>query len=174
MVAINHLTDELLPPALVQKIVATIQRQCYGYTEYKQKLSGLIYEPYMNTRAQYSLTGMVLSGFAPDRFFMDGVRVNDLNYGLSNYQKCQPELITEKAVIQIYSSSAKPLKNKIVMERCKKLNSNKSTKRFLFVQFEVDKKDILTRITAVYPNENAVRIEKKELYIRSKVSVLAG
>ncbi len=174
MAAINYLTDEFLPPVLVRKIVDTIQRQCYGYAEYRQKLSSLIYEPYMNTRAQYSLTGTVLSGFAPDRFFMDGVQVNDLNYGLSNYQKCQPELITDNAVIQIYSSSAKPLKNKIVMERCKYLNSNNSAKRFLFIQFEVDKKETLTRVTAVYPDKDAARIEKKELYVRSNVSALAG
>ena len=158
--------DILLPSDLQQAIIETIKKQCFRYRQLEVYVSSIYYELYSNKREKYAVTAAVLSGFAPDRFEMDGIEVNDVTYGLSTNSLTQPELISDTAVIQFYSNGAKPYQNKIVLERCRKYNSSKESKQFLLVRFWVDKKGNLAKIEAQLPDANGVILTSKLLYKR--------
>ena len=150
---------DILPAALEQKIVQTIQQRCRLFIEA---------EPYAVSRKKHNLTSVVLSGFAPTFFNMENVETKDLSYGAANL--CQPELHTDSAIVQIYSDGAKPMKNAIVQER--KLNcKNGEIPHFLIIQFVASKNGALSAIRALYPDENCKIIEEKTLYTAPEVSI---
>ncbi len=161
---------DILPAALEQKIVQTIQQRCRLFIEAEKNNRKLYYEPYAVSRKKHNLTSVVLSGFAPTFFNMENVETKDLSYGAANL--CQPELHTDSAIVQIYSDGAKPMKNAIVQERCRKLNcKNGEIPHFLIIQFVASKNGALSAIRALYPDENCKIIEEKTLYTAPKVSI---
>ena len=167
--------DEVLPAEFQQMIVDTIKQQCYCYKQIVAQEKKLYYEPYSNRRSKYKVTAAVLSGFAPDRFMKDGIEVKDLCYGLRTNSLVQPELITDTAVLQLYSNTATPYKNNIVLERCQQYNgAAKENRRFIIIRFWVDKIGNLKRIEAHYPDENGKILESKILYKRTIIALRAS
>ena len=114
--------DQILSNTLAKKIVETVQRQCSIFKKDEQMMRRNLYGPYTQRRQKYNLTAYVLSGFAPGRFIMNGVTVQDIQYSLPTAPLFQPELHTDTAIIQIYSNGAKLQDNKVVQERCKEHN----------------------------------------------------
>lgn len=166
--------DILLSDVLQQAIVDRIKRQCLRYKQLEAYANSLYYEPYSNSREKHTVTAAVLSGFAPDRFEMDGIDVVDLNYGLATNRLTQPELISDMVIIQLYSNGANPCKNRIVLERCRQYNgSDRAGKQFLLIRFWVDKKGNLSKIEAHLPDVNGVIIETKLLYKNTIIAMHA-
>ena len=166
--------DTLLPSNLQQAIIETIKKQCLRYRQLEVYASSIYYELYSNRREKYAVTAAVLSGFAPDRFEMDGIVVGNVTYGLSTNRLTQPELISDVAVIQFYSNGARPYQNKIVLERCRQYNVSKEAKQFLLIRFWVDKKGNLAKIEAQLPNAGGMIIESKLLYKRPIIAFRAS
>lgn len=165
MITIEH----ILPAYLQKVIIETIKRQCMRFREHTKQEQNLFYEPYSKTRRKYDLTAAVISGFAPDRFHHENIQVIDLSYGL-NEQLGQPELITDTAVMQIYSDGALPFNNKVVKERCTLYNNNHNRlPKFLIIRFFASKEGMLRKIEAVYPDKNCQIIERKTLYEHIKL-----
>ena len=170
------MVSEILSETLEQKIVQTIQNRCHRFMAAEKINNGLYYEPYTMSRKKYNLTAAVLSGFSPSAFSVEGVKIEDLNYGLSSCL-CQPELHTDSAIIQIYSDGAKPLNNAIVRKRCREFNrADSANPHFLIIQFSASKNGILSAIRAIYPDENCNAVDEKVLFTAPKIKsiVLAG
>ena len=166
--------DSIISIDLQETIIAIIKQQCLRYRNFEKQVQSLFYEPYTQRRNKYPVTAMVLSGFAPNVFKKEGVEVVDLKYGLKTNPLFQPELITDTAVIQIYSNGANPLENNIVKDRCEKYNGSKnSLKHFVIIRFFVNKKGYLKKIEAIYPNEKCKVVETKQLYIQSVIEYRA-
>lgn len=162
--------DLIVPIPLQKKITEVIKERCRCYRVYLKQQGNLFYEPYTNRRGKYNVTAAVLSGFAPGIFSEQDVQVKDLKYGLSTNELTQPELSTDRAIIQIYSNGAKPLSNKIVKDRCRMYNNeNTCGKRFVYISFNASKDGQLKAITINYPDANCQNVEIKEIY---KVSAL--
>lgn len=164
--------SEILSETLESKIVQTIQSRCHQFAEAEKTNNKLYYEPYTTYRKKHSLTAAVLSGFSPFAFLVEGVKTEDLKYGLAN-NLCLPELHTDSAIIQIYSDGAKPLNNTIVRNRCKEFNLAGSDKpHFLIIQFSASKNGTLSSIHAIYPDENCNVVDEKVLFTASKKQTL--
>lgn len=164
--------SEILSETLESKIVQTIQSRCHQFAKSEKINSMLYYEPYTTYRKKYSLTAAVLSGFSPSAFSVEGVKTEDLKYGLAN-NLCLPELHSDSAIIQIYSDGAKPLNNAIVRNRCKEFNLVGSAKpQFLIIQFSASKDGILSAIHAMYPDENCNVVDEKVLFAAPKKKIL--
>ena len=58
---------DILPAALEQKIVQTIQQRCRLFIEAEKNNRKLYYEPYAVSRKKHNLTSVVLSGFALEK-----------------------------------------------------------------------------------------------------------
>ena len=168
--------DLILPPALEKKIVDTIQCQCRIFQKDEKVMKSHIYELYENRREKYILTAYVLSGFAPVKFNMEGVKITDLKYGLNTCPLYQPELYTDTAVIQIYSSGAKAQDTQLVKERCQQYNSDDQMRpHFLLIQFTADKEGYLEKIDAIYPTDKGQKCQiavAKTLYYQPKHTVI--
>lgn len=157
--------DTYIPIELQHHIVMVINKQCELYRKSEKETKKLYYEPYSKRREKYCTTAAVLSGFAPDRFRFEGVTVRDLQYGPKNNLLYQPELISNAAVIQVYSNGANPLKNKIVIERCEEYSANlEALQRFFLIRFTVNKEGFLTKVAALLLNENCEIEETKVLF----------
>lgn len=157
--------DQILSNTLAEKIVKTVRRQCCIFQKDEQMIRRNLYGPYTQRRQKYNLTAYVLSGFAPGRFIMNGVTVQDIQYSLPTAPLFQPELHTDTAIIQIYSNGAKLQDNKVVQERCKEHNGTQQNgPHFLLIRFSADKDGQLKRIEALYLNEDCVTMETKLLY----------
>lgn len=164
--------NNILSDNLEKVIIDTIKKQCFLYKQVERQTRNLYYEPYSKRRKKYDLTAAILSGFAPDRFKVEGVCVEDLQYGLDYNPLVQPELTTDTVIVQLYSNGAKPLKSKTVLDRCKAYNdSSKKTKRFIIILFSVNKNGDLRKIEAVYPNKNGEIIERKTLHKEDVLSL---
>ena len=156
--------SDILTPELESTIVNTIKSQCSRFRDAKKQEKDLYYEPYAKRRKKYELTAAVLSGFAPDRFSFSNLQVHDLKYGL-NGSLYQPELITDTAIIQIYSSGANPHKNMIVQERCRNYNGHsENEKKFLIIKFRADETANLKKVEVILLGETCQLKESKTLY----------
>ena len=171
----DAMIDTYLSISLQEIITDRIKQQCRRYRQLQTHASTVYYELYANRRGKYPVTAAVLSGFAPDRFAMNGITVTDLGYGLSANKLFQPELITDTAIIQFYSKSAKPYQNIIVQERCRQHNcSGPGQKKFLLVRFWVDKHGNLSKIEAQLPDADCVIRETKVLYKKPVIALRAS
>ncbi len=158
--------DNLLSQSQIDIIVATISSRCNAYRELEKRVQSFYYEPYTTVRRKENLTSAVLSGFAPGKFQTTDITPTDINYGL-NDKLCQPELHTDKAILQIYSDGAVPLNNQIVKARCEEYNGEElSSKRFLLVIFHASKEGVLNSVEVLYPNSKCAIIERKEVYTK--------
>ena len=154
--------EDILDDELKEKIIQTIRTQCFRFNKLRQEEEELYYQPYMKARTQHTLTGAVLSGFAPENFRMPGITVIDLEYG-SNHL-CQPEIQSDKAIIQIYNKSSK-LKAKVIEERCRQHNGDSAARpQFLLIVFDASEKSGLRTIEAQYLNADAELLESQKLY----------
>ena len=105
----------------------------------------------------------MLSGFAPDRFIVNGIEVIDVQYGLTDTLG-QPELHSANAIIQIYSNGS-DLSANVIKERCQQYNQDRTSRpQFLLIVFYSNSKQELIKIEAKYPNAAGSIIETESLY----------
>lgn len=173
VIGVFTMIEQILSKSLDETIVKTIQRQCKRFQKHEAEARSLYYDPYTKRRKSYGLSSAVLSGFAPDRFKMDGVTIQDIQYSLPTAPLFQPELHTDIAIIQIYSSGANFQNNKVVQERCKKHNGTQLNEpHFLIIRFSADREGQLKRIEVLYLNEDCITVETKLLYKSRSAAML--
>lgn len=147
----------------IQEIICTILNACIKYREFNKQCKDLFYEPYTTMRKKFSVTSAVLSAFSPIQCHITGFSVRNIYYGLHN-QLAQPELMSDNAVLQIYSNGS-DLKSNPIKENSKKYNCDLTTKPiFLVVVFFVNKESLLSKIQIKLPNADGEIIEEETIY----------
>ncbi len=155
--------ENLLTEYQKRKVIEIVKTQCRRFQAYEIEKDRIFYEPYTNMRQKYSATSAVISGFAPGRFQIEGIKAVDLNYGLHNLL-AQPELHCEMGVFHIYSDGS-DLKGKKILERCKELNSNlDSAPVFFLIIVSVSKSGVLRKIEMCLPDKDGEIIRRERIY----------
>lgn len=154
------------------EICSIIQTQCRRFQEKEREFRSLFYEPYISMRQKYLVTAVVLSGFTPHTA-ITGFEISTIHYGLHD-KLAQPELKSERAILQIYSSSSK-LNARVFKERCATYNEDFSTLPvFISIVFHADEKGNLRKINAILPNKDGIQVEQFSLYTRPKLEVVSA
>lgn len=126
----------------------------------REFFSDLHYENYMKGRNQYSNTLGILSGFRKTTKLPE-MQVREICYGL---HLVQPELESETAIVQIYSSGSK-LKTKEIKQKSRKAAS--IGKSFFIFQFYLNSNALLNKIDLVQLDGNANEVSRNTIYTRT-------
>ena len=169
----SMMLNELLSEKQRIQITAIIKEQCRKFQNMEKQYESLFYEPYTQMRHKHSATSAVLSGFAPDKFQIEGITSSNLNYGL-NGKMVQPELHCDNGIFHIYSDGS-DLKGKKILERCAYMNSDISKPPVFFILIvHIDKKGILNKIEICLPNQEGTIIDREQIYEYPKVKTLTA
>ena len=152
----------------VNSIIDVIKQRCLNF----KKFNDMFYKPYAAMRAKHSLTGAVISGFSPKHINIPGLKSEDVYYGLMN-SLCQPEIRCDKAVFHIYSNGSK-LNNKVIIDRCRKINATDIPPVFFIIQFYASEDGTLQSIKAKYFDSKARVIHIESIYQAAKVIKLTA
>ena len=117
-------------------------------------------EDFMRGRKPYDNTGCILSGFR-ETIKIPEMTVKKIRYGKN---RMQPELESDTAIVQIYSSGAKFTTNEIRQKSQKAISENKA---FFVFQFYLNSKAMLNRIDLVRLDRNANEISRDIVYERA-------
>lgn len=148
----NYLTKGQL--LAIQKIIS------YRCLEYR-KMNKMYYEPYTTMRVKHGLTSAVLSGFSPANMEIEGLKSEDVYYGLNN-KLCQPEIISDRAVFHIYSDGS-DLKNGLILKRCEEYNNNFDAPIYFIVRFKANLQKLFW-IKILFLDSSARIIEETIVY----------
>ena len=113
---------------------------------------------YMKGRT-HSDTSAVLAGFQEDTN-IPGITITKIQYGRIH---CQPQLESESAVMQIYSSDSS-LKTDEIKEKCATYNGDDSNKKFCVFRFRTSSKGHLTGVDLIQFDANANIISTETIY----------
>ena len=152
----------------IRGIIEVIKHRCLMFKQYNE----LLYKPYAANRAKHCLTGVVISGFSPKFINIPGLKSEDVYYGLMN-RLCQPEIRCDKAVFHIYSNGSK-LNNKVIIDRCRKINATDIPPVFFIIQFYASEDGTLQSIKAKYFDSKARVIHTESIYQAAKVIKLTA
>jgi len=165
--------EKLLSNHQKNEIVEIIKSQCRLFQEYEIERDSLFYKPYTHMRQKHSVTSAILSGFAPDRFQIEGIKVVDLNYGLRD-KLVQPELQCEMGLFHIYSNGS-DLKGAKILERCKELNKDIETAPvFFLIIVSADKSGVLQKIDIYLPDDHGRIIRQERIYETPKLKAITA
>ena len=155
--------DELISQEHLNIIVDTLLRRSRQILALEQNRRALEYAPYCSMRRKHNTTSLMLSAFAPDQFKCEGIRVDNVSYGL-NGRMAQPELRVDVAIVQIYSNGSN-LKGNVINDRCERYNSSEESRpQFLIIVVTMSSEGNISRIDLRRPDRSTTIIETKTVY----------
>lgn len=160
--------EDFLTNNQISIITNIIMQKCTEYRQYEKQREKYCYEPYMVGRQQYDLTGFILSGFIPNTDAVPAMCINEIKYG---HGRCQPELVGDNVILNIYSES-NDLSSQYIFNQCAKYNIDLNKKpTFGCLIFETDESYYLIMLTLKIMDRYANCIEKFIVYKKPELAV---
>lgn len=165
--------EEKLTSAQINAILGILIRQCNMIAQRekndKAHFPELYDEDYMRGR-KHSYTASVLAGFQENADIPDMI-VRKHAYGINHWQ---PELVSESAVVQIYSNNAS-LNIKEIKQKCSEHNIPDSQTEFIVFQFSLNSEGYLEKVDIVKFDNQANVLSRQQIFKREgKVTQLSA
>lgn len=155
-------SDEYIPEAQAEAIVSIIAHQC-DLIEARDAQNEIDYpelydDDYLSGR-KHSYAANIYAGFQ-ETTVLPGMEITKRSYRKIHRQ---PQIESNTAVVQIYSSEVKFSSDEI-KTKCSEYNNEGSEKRFLVLQFWTSKRGHLTRVEVVHFNESVDVISRTVIF----------
>jgi len=155
--------NDFLTTKQQKEIVNAIIDRCRRYKSLEEQFDSLFYKPYTKMREKHLLTSAVLSAFSPMELSIDGIKSNDIYYGLNN-NLSQPELICDRGIFHIYSDGSNLKGNRITELSAKYNEDTMHTPVFFIIVFTADNSCNLTKVELCALDKNGSITERIMIY----------
>ena len=154
--------DNYLSQEQAQAIIRVLEHQCNLIEEKETRderdFPELYNEEYISGRT-HTRTAQIYAGFHDGNEILD-MSITKIKYGKNLYQ---PQLESDIAIIQMYSSKAS-LDIDEIKRKCSEYNTEESEKRYIALRFYTSKRGHLTQVQLVHFDKDARIISKTPIY----------